>query len=73
MRIETDEGFVSLIAENDEEAKLLAPIADAINKGGAETGVGGENISVPACLSDNLENGVEHRIINGILQLQIGG
>ena len=62
MTIDTDEGFVLLVAENDAEAALLAPIAAAINR---------SDSTAPACLVDNLENGAEHRIINGILQLQV--
>ena len=62
MRIESDEGFVLLVAKDDKEATLLAPIAEAIN---------GDDKSFPALLVDNLEGGTEHRIINGVLQLTL--
>lgn len=64
MRIESDEGFISLIAENDAEVAMLAPLAPAIN---------GSDKSLPAQLVDNLENGPDNRLINGILQIQVGG
>ena len=62
MTIETDEGFVSLVAENDTEAALLVPVAEAINR---------DDPTCPARLTDNLENGPEKRIINGILTLTV--
>ena len=60
MRIETDETLVMLVAEDDAEVKMLEPLAGAINKNGAI-----------AQLVDNLENGPDKRVINGILQIQI--
>ena len=62
MKIETDEGFISLVARNDAEAALLEPIMIAINA---------DDPSAPACLNDNLENGPERRIINGVLNIQV--
>ena len=64
MKIETDGGqFVFLVAKDDAEATLLKPIVIAVN---------GESDANAACLFDNLENGVEHRILNGVLRLPIG-
>lgn len=66
MRIETDEGFVTLIAKDDAEANMLAPIAAAIN---AEVGS-----PFPAQLIDYVEDSLPgRRIINGTLQLQVSG
>ena len=62
MRIETDEGFITLIAKDDAEKAMLQPLADAINS---------EDTTEPAQVVDNLENGPEHRIINGSLVIQI--
>ena len=63
MKLESDEGFVSLIAKDDAEAKLLVPIMEAINS---------ENTPAPACLVDNrVDPDPQKWIINGILQLQI--
>lgn len=50
---------VCLIAESDTEASLLSPIADALNA----------NAGVPARLTDNLEGGPEHRIMNAVLDI----
>jgi len=63
MKIETDETLVMLVAKDDAEAAMLAPIAGAINAD--------SDGSFPACLVDNEENGAENRIINGILQITI--
>jgi hypothetical protein len=60
MKYETDEGFVSIIAENDQEAKLLAPVAAALQATSPST----------VQLVDNTENGPENRIIDGVLQIQ---
>ncbi len=62
MRISSDEGFVLLIAKDDAEKALFQPIADAINS---------EDPELPAQIVDNLENGAENRIVNGILQIQV--
>jgi hypothetical protein len=64
MRIETDEGFVSFIAKDSNEIDLLSKLMIAINS---------EDSTFPACMVDNLENGTEHRIIDGILQLKVSG
>jgi hypothetical protein len=61
MFIESDEGFVSLIAESDAEAALFPPIVEALNKG--------KDSGLLASLTDNQEP--ERPIPNGILQLQI--
>jgi hypothetical protein len=63
MKIETQEGFISLVAESDAEAALLSPIADAINA---------SDKTFPAELTDNLEGGTDHRIINGVLTITPG-
>lgn len=52
---------VGLIAENDGEATLLAPIEAAINS---------QDSKFPACLSHNLEGGPENRTINGRLDIK---
>lgn len=62
MRIESDEGFLLLIAKDDVEKALFQPIADAINS---------EDTKCPAQIVDNLQNGPENRIINGVLQIQV--
>jgi hypothetical protein len=64
MTIDSDEGFVLLIAKDDAEAALLPPIVEAIN---AEVGR-----PFSACLVDRVQDGLPGgRILNGILQLQI--
>jgi len=61
---DTDEGFVTLIAKDDNEAKLLAQVADAIN------GESGRPFTIQ--LVDRVQDGLPGgRIINGILQLQV--
>jgi hypothetical protein len=60
MRYETDEGFVSIIAENDAEAALLKAVFDLL----------AQNTPSTVQLVDNAEN-PGNRIIDGILVLQV--
>jgi hypothetical protein len=60
MRYETDEGFVSIIAENDAEAALLKAVFELL----------AQNTPSTVQLVDNTEN-PGNRIIDGILVLQV--
>lgn len=56
---------VDLIAENDAEIALLAQLDIAINSNNDLS----VNPAFPSLLLDNLEGGVENRVINGILEI----
>jgi len=63
MRFEIDEATVTFTAETDVEARLLEPVAEALNA---------SDKTLPARVVDNMENGPEHRIINGVLLISTG-